>query len=120
MPADEVVGPMTVGKLLGVACNPMPSEQQERLLATAIRDMPDWDGLEPALSVHRLGPLLHWQIRHYGIDCPAPVRRVLAGMYAREKEGVGRPRIPYTYQAYTPRSRGLSSQPSGAKRHDGR
>ncbi len=76
---------MTIGRLLGVACNPMPSEKQERLLGEAIRDMPDWDGLEPALSVHRLGPLLHWQIRHYGIDCPAPVRRVLAGMYAREK-----------------------------------
>ena len=55
MPADERMGPMTIGRLLGIACNPMPSERQERLLATAIRDMPDWGGLEPALSVHRPG-----------------------------------------------------------------
>lgn len=78
-------GPDALGRLLGIACNPATSERQARLLADAARSGVDWQALPQALAIHRLGPLLHWQFRQYGIRVPTGIRRLLAGMYAREQ-----------------------------------
>jgi len=74
-----------VGQLIGLSCNPVPSERQAALLHSAVKRQNDWDALANTLKTHRLGPLLHWQCKQYGIAPPAPIRRLLAGLYAREK-----------------------------------
>ena len=75
----------TVARLLGMACNPCPSPAQAALLERGVAAISDWSSLAEQLATHRLGPLLHWQIKEYGIAVPTPVRRLLTGLYLRQR-----------------------------------
>jgi len=74
-----------IERVLGAACNPRPSEAQAELLGRCVAGVRDWSNLSAHLAAHRLGPLLHWQLREYGISPPAPVRRLLAGLHLRQR-----------------------------------
>ena len=70
--------------LIGLACSPVLSDAHGERLALAAHQCTDWPALVNQLGPHRLGPLLHWQFRQYGIPSPPEIRRTLAGMYARQ------------------------------------
>jgi hypothetical protein len=74
-----------IERVLGAACNPRLSEAQAQLLERCVAEVRDWSDLPAQLAAHRLGPLLHWQLREYGISPPAPVKRLLAGLYLRQR-----------------------------------
>ncbi|WP_235012786.1 nucleotidyltransferase family protein [Spiribacter roseus] len=69
---------MTPDKLPALAANPAPNARQASLLQEALSALEDPRALADRLPPHRIGPLLHWQINHYGLAAPSELRTALA------------------------------------------
>ncbi len=74
-----------VYSLLGSASNPIVSESRCRLLAEAARRHCCWGTVPNLAESHRIAPLLYWLFKQCRISCPLDVRKVLAGIYVRER-----------------------------------
>jgi hypothetical protein len=77
-----------VGRLLGLAANPLPSPAQRQLLADVFDAPLDAALFEEALMRHRMGPLLHWLLKQHGLQPPRLVARMLASLYLTYRQKV--------------------------------
>ncbi len=71
-------------RLLGLVSTPRPTEARGRLLRELARDV-CWEQVPPIAAEQRIGPLLYWHLREYGIPYPNHIRRTLAAIFARQK-----------------------------------
>lgn len=80
---------VTASRLLAVVANPVPNTQQAKLLTEALGTLDAPLALADNLLHHRLGPLVHWQINHYGLSAPSELRAALAvqALRARRQSG---------------------------------
>jgi hypothetical protein len=71
--------------LYGLVSSPILSEQRARLLTERARNHCCWPMVPSIVSKQRIGPLMYWHLKAYGIDCPAQIRRMLASAYTRQR-----------------------------------
>jgi hypothetical protein len=71
--------------LFGLICSPQPSEQRARLLSEKVAQVRDWSVVPEMAAKQQVGPLFYWHLKTYGLTYPQPIRRAMAGMYARQK-----------------------------------
>ena len=65
-------------RLAGIAANPVANPRQQHLLQACLAGVEDGAALANTLPLHRVGPLLHWQINQYDLAAPLELRTGLA------------------------------------------